>query len=394
MDQDEAVSSWHLEADRAAFPPPAELPERVDAVVIGGGVMGAAVCYWLARAGLDVLLAEARRLAWGASGRNAGLALAGRDPLEDVALLRQVLGEERLDVGYAQPGHLALASSPAIWERICAEVARRPPDLPVLHALDRPACEDLLGRRIAPRFYGGRWLTSGGMLHPVRFVYGLAAAAQRRGARIAPETPVRAILRPRFGELSVETGRGRVRARAVVCACGAAVPDLLPELAQVFSPIRGQVLATEPLPPLFAMGMAVDWGTVYWRQAADGTVVLGGYRGLDPAAETGRAERLNPRIQEALGAFLPEAFPGFPPFRVARRWAGIMDETEDGRPLIGPVPGSPGCWALAGFGGHGMPPALGAGKALADAIVGGVRPAALDRCDPARFLQGARIEGA
>jgi glycine/D-amino acid oxidase-like deaminating enzyme len=131
--------------------------------------------------------------------------------------------------------------------------------------------------------------------------------------------------------------------------------------------------------------MAVDWGTVYWRQTSDGSIILGGCRHLDLDGETGPGQRLNMRIQKALTEFLPESFPGFPSFQVCHRWAGIMDYTPDGRPLIGQVPDVPGQWVIAGFGGHGLPPALGAGRALAEALTTGRTPTELNPYDPDRF---------
>ncbi len=392
MPTPELASFWQQDTERAAFPTPARLPPRADALVIGGGALGMAACYWLARAGLRTVLLERRGLGWGASGRNAGLMLAGAGPLEDPALLREVLSEERLEVGYRQPGHLALASSPEVWERIREEAARRAPQLPPLHALDRAACEDLLGMRIAPGFCGGRWLPSGGLVHPLRLIDGLATAAAARGAVIATETAARTI-GSAGADLRIATSRGVLRAGAVICACHSACADLLPELATCFRPIRGQMLATEPLPTLFRMGMAVDWGALYWRQANSGAVLLGGCRRLDPQTETGRCEALNPLIQTALERFLPETFPDLPPVRVARRWAGIMDETPDGRPLVGPAPQTPGCWVLAGFGGHGLPGALGFARALADAVVSGALSPAILPYNPARHTEVAAPEG-
>jgi len=154
--------------------------------------------------------------------------------------------------------------------------------------------------------------------------------------------------------------------------------------------VRGQVLATRPMRRVFRVGLAVDWGTLYWRQAADGAVVLGGYRNLDPAGETGTRETLHPRIQEALERFLPQAFPGLGPVVVARRWAGIMDETADGRPVVGRWPDDSGVWVSAGFGGHGLPPALGVARALAAALVRDGAPEGMDRLDPARFKEFLR----
>src|SRR5206468_2517814 len=83
----------------------------------------------------------------------------------------------------------------------------------------------------------------------------------------------------------------------------------------------------------------------------DGSVLIGGCRDADPGPERSGRAALNPRIQAALAAFLPEAFPDAGPVAVARRWAGIMDATPDGRPLLGAWPGDGGMWIAAGLGG-------------------------------------------
>ena len=376
---------WLEEVDPGRLPGSARLPGRVEVAVVGGGVVGVAAAYWLARLGAEVLVLESRLPGWGASGRNAGLVLGGPASLETV---RSVLDEEGIDAGYEEPGHLALASSEAVLESFRRELAARPPSATPLHLLDRAECEALLGTRVAARFHGGRWMPRAGALHPARFVYGLAGAAVRRGGALASRTAVVG-LRPaaRGDGWMVRTGRGTVRAGRVVLACNASCARLWPPLGKVLSASRGQVLATRPLPPLFRPGMAVDYGAVYWRQRADGTVVVGGCREAAPEAERTAREALSPRIQEALERFLPGAFPGVPGVAVARRWAGIMDATPDGRPLAGAWPDGSGLWVAAGFGGHGLPPALGTGRALARAMVEGSRPAELEALDPARFRE-------
>ena len=100
-------------------------------------------------------------------------------------------------------------------------------------------------------------------------------------------------------------------------------------------------------------------------------MVLGGCTQVDPDSERTAVARLNPRIQAALTRILPDAFPDLPPLQVARRWVGIMDHTVDGRPLVGSWPRGSNLWAVAGFGGHGLPPAIAVGRAVAAAILDG-----------------------
>jgi gamma-glutamylputrescine oxidase len=379
---------WLAQTDSRPPSAASALPGQAEVVVVGGGVMGMSVAYWLARQGTEVLVLEARGLAWGASSRNAGIMLAGLRPLEDPALVTAVLADEGIDADYTVVGHLALASSPATWDAFQAEAARRSPIRP-LHALQHPDCEEVAGCRIGEQFIGGRWDPRGALIDPVRFVLGLAAAATRYGATLRTWTPVLEVrLLAGQDRQVVETARGNVVARHIVFACSSGVVRFVPALAPAIVPSRGQVLATAPLLPLFHCGLAVDWGAVYWRQATDGAIVLGGYRGLDPEREIGTNEVLHDGIQASLERFLPQAFPSLPPIHVTRRWAGIMDVTPDGQPLIGCVRDGSNWWLICGFGGHGLPAGLGAGRALATSIGTGQAAAALGAYAPGRLLKG------
>ncbi|MEV6599848.1 FAD-dependent oxidoreductase [Actinoplanes sp. NPDC051346] len=385
-DEERPPTPWLAASDPDPFPAPQELPSGADVVVIGGGLMGVSTAYWIARRGGSVLLLEARRLAWGASGRNAGIFLAGLHAMEDDTVLRKVLSEEGFDPGYRRTGHLALASSAEVWEQFRAEVARRPETATPLHALGRKGCADLLGMPIAPHFAGGRWMPDGHVIQPALLVRGLAAASRRHGARIRTGTRALRLVRDRDAGLRVRTTRGTVRAGHVVYACNTEVTRFCPTLRRFVRPVRGQVLQTSALPPLFAPGMAVDFGSVYWRQAPDGSIVIGGCRSASTSDHAD--EHLDPPVQEALESFLPGAFAGFPPFEVRRRWAGVMDQTADGKPLIGAVPWGNRQWVIAGFGGHGLPPGIAAGRGLAEAMDTGRRTGLEPAFDPARALPG------
>jgi gamma-glutamylputrescine oxidase len=348
-------------------------PSQAGVVVVGGGVIGAACAYALAVHGIHVALVEASTLSAGASGRNGGFVIGSPRELDR---LREVLVREEIDASYEEPGHLALASSPAVLERFAG---------PAVEILDHDACETLLRRRIGPRFCGGRWQPRAGTIDSARLVRGLAAAAVRRGANVTEDCAARQLVAGE-GAVRVHTTRGTVEAEHVVVAAGLASARLARAIAGHLAPARGQMLATERCAPAFAVGMAVDFGTVYWRQGADGTIVLGGCRDADPVGEATAVTAVSPRVQRALEAFLPAAFPGLAPLRVQRRWAGIMDCTRDGAPLLGRADADANVWVAAGFGGHGIPPALDAGEAIARAI-GGRPPAVLDRLAPARFEQ-------
>ncbi len=366
----ETCSYW--QARHGLYPAaPVPLPAAADVVVVGGGVVGVATAYWLARRGLCPLLLEADTVASGASGRNAGLVLAGRSPLENPRLVLDVLREEDIDADFEEHGHLALASSPKTLSAFEAEVAARPSDAPPLKILDRRACEELIGLELADRFVGGRWFPDAASIDPIAFVYGLADAAVRHGAAIACGYKALRVDCRTGGGAIVVTPAGRVRASSIVVACGGASARMLSSLQGLITRRRAQMLATMPTERVFTIALAVDWGTTYWRQTRDGTILLGG---------------------SGIEAFLADAFPTLEVPAIARRWSGTMDATPDDRPIVGSVPGNGDVWIAAGFGGHGLPPALGVGRRLADAIVDGQPAAGVAHLDPARFLaeEGSR----
>ena len=367
-----------------------EPPARfADVVVVGGGLMGVAVAYWLAKAGAGVQLLEAETLCFGATGRNLGLFLAGASAIEDPGLTASVVAAEGIAAGFRKVGHLAVTERPEIWDRIVAEVQRRPPGAPPLVAADRGECERRAGAVLSAGVLGGRWYEAGRVVDPVKLTLGLAHAARRYGACISEGTRVREVV-SRGGSFDVRTEGASMSARHAVIACNAWTRTLVPALAAVLRPVVAQVLATAPGAAGAEMGLALDWGTVYWRHLQDGAILAGGLRKQDRTEDPGHAMAVNPRVHEALTAFLARLYPGrtLPPVR--RRWAGIMDETPDGRPLVGRL-GNDGPWIAAGLGGHGLPPALGLARRLARAIAEGATPAELHPYRLDRFDRRERI---
>ena len=385
-------SYWH----RTSEQPPSTrdaMPDAADVVVVGGGLLGVATSYWLARGGAAVVLLERDRLAAGATGRNGGFMVAGTAEsypaaiarvghadaravlqltLDNRALLRGMLADEQIDCDYREVGNLHLALHEQQFSEMAHAVEIGRADGYMADVLDRAAVQKLVHTPLGPEIVGGVFAEGNGTLHSARLVYGLAQAAQRHGASVYTNIEVKSISSD-GGGVHVETSGGAMRAGAVVVAVNAWTNQLLPQLAGVVTPVRGQMLAYEPCAPVFSTGMAAELTPTgeYWQQTPDGTIVLGGCRAVAPDGEVGMRELgAHNAVQAALDGVLPRLFPALAGLRVGQRWAGPMAFTPDRMPIADAVPGLPGVWVVGGFSGHGMPFGLTLGRLLAAAARG------------------------
>ena len=396
----EVPTSYWLATTPTAVTAPDDLPTTADVVVVGGGLLGAATSYWLARAGVQVVLLEAGQLAGGASGRNGGFVVAGTAAaypeaieqhghaaaravwqltLETRALLRQTLAEEAIDCDYREPGLLHLALGDSQLDRLARIVAAQRADNLDVKLLDREQTQELIGTPLGAEITGSLFAPENGLVHSARLVQGLAGAAARHGARVYEMTPAQE-LRADGGGVLVRTPRGELRAGAAVVAINAWSAGLLPMLAGLIAPVRGQVLAYAPCAPVFhcGMGAAVTPTGEYWQQAPDGSIILGGCRAAAPGEDIGvTVPEPTAEVQAAIEQVFPRLFPALGELRVARRWAGLMAFTADGMPIAERAPGLPGVWVVGGFCGHGMPFGMPLGRLLAQAATSGAKPEAL-----------------
>lgn len=381
--------------------PPDPLADRLvrdttaDVVVVGGGLCGTSAALALAEAGVEVVLVEAEQIAGQASGRNAGFILQGTAERYDRALTH--LGAERarevhawslinhdrmaeaverygIDCDYRRSGSLQLAGSEPEEAELRSSAA----------LLQRDGFEaELLSEAELPRVYRDAGfhmavlLPKDGELHPARFVRGIARAAQGCGARIYEHTRALNITSEGSGAVRVQTAGGVVSAQTAIVCANAWTGELLPWFKETVEPVRGQMMATHPLPRVFERPVYADHGYDYWRQDAAGRIILGGWRNLDPESERGYEDVLNEDIQARMSAFLARFAP-LGEIKVSHRWSGVMGFSQDGLPLLGPAPGLAGVLAGAGFTGHGFGFAFLAGQALAAVALEGEHPFVTD----------------
>ena len=379
--------------------------QTAELVILGGGVTGVAAAYFLASRGCRVALVERDALASGATGRSAGFLLAGvattysvavkshgRDRSRQLwslsrdnhALLRELVDRERLDCLYARRGSTTLALSEQEAKALSRSAS--------LLAEDGFRADFLDDTAVARAFPGGGFLAGlhhpdDGEIHPVRFVRGLATAAEHRGARIFEGTPVSEIV-PGADSVTLVGPRGRLSASMLLLAANAWTARLHPYFDGAIVGMRGQMFATEPcaervIPhPVYA-----DFGFEYFRQLPDGRILAGGGRRASLDTELTYSDRPTEKVQTAIETFLHSCFPGTRGLRITHRWAGTMGFSCDELPNVGPVPGSVNTYVAAGYHGHGLGYAAIAARAVTDMMLDGTSPIPGDLLSPRRHLQ-------
>jgi gamma-glutamylputrescine oxidase len=358
----------------------ARLDGRADVAVVGAGVTGCSAALQLAEGGLRVRVHDARGIAEGASGRNGGFALGGGAARYDVA--RETYGAEQaaaywrwtedaldrmVELGgdsLRRTGSYRLAGDEEEREGIQLEYEALRED-----GFDAEWLEDVPGGA-AGLFHGALAHPHDAAIQPARFVRQLARLAATAGAE--------------FREHDLVEDLEALDADRVLVATDGYGHGLVPELADLIWPTRGQVIASEPLDGvLYDRPHYARQGFDYWQQLPDGRILLGGFRDVSILDELTDVEETTPAIQASLESFLHEL--AGRAVAVTHRWAGIFGLTQDMLPLVGPVPGRDGrVWVAGGYSGHGNVLGFACGALVADAILGRDSPQ-LGLLDPARF---------
>ena len=387
---------------------PLEGDVETEVAVVGAGITGTATALWLARAGVPVRVLEARHIAAGASGRNGGFLATGT--VEPYARIIERFGREQARrlwaasvsntelavelieelreqgwfCGYRRNGSLKLAGDETELAGIEESVRLLQEDGWGAEMVAQAA----LPARLRSAYIGGSYHPHNAEIQPAKFVLGLARLAQQAGAIFYEESPV---INTKLddGGVTLSTERGSIRAHSVVLATNAWLPLLGEQmggqwLAQCITPTRGQMIATEPVGErLFPCPCSGDHGYRYWRQLADGRLVVGGWRNYSFETEYSTDETPHEAVQRRLDAFVHNTL-SLSQVRIERRWAGIMAFSKDSLPLVGRLPGVPHCFICGGYTRHGNAYALQCAHIISELIQGRLHSDA-DLFDPARF---------
>ena len=384
---DHAASYYAATANQPLEFAPLQGEQSADVCIVGGGFSGLNTAIELAERGFSVVLLEAHRIGWGASGRNGGQLIRGVG--HDVEQFQPVLGDRGVDdlkrMGFEAVdivrerieryaiqcdltwGYCDLATKQRHLDGFEADYA----DLQRLgypHPLRRvpkEAMREVIG---SDRYVGGLIDMGSGHLHPLNLALGEAAAAQSLGVRLYERSAVKRI---DYGpQVRVHTAQGSVRADQLVLAGNAYLGSLNKSLAGKVLPAGSYIIATEPLPEevrqeLLPQNMAVCDQRValdYFRLSADSRLLFGGachYSGRDPKDI---AAYMQPKM---LGVF-----PRLRNTRIDFQWGGMIGIGANRLPQIGRLPDQPNVYFAQAYAGHGLHATHLAGRLLAEAISG------------------------
>ena len=359
--------------------------ETADVCVVGAGFTGISAALHLSERGYSVVVLEAARIGWGASGRNGGQ--VGSGMRESMSVLERSVGPSRTGELWAlceeakaviaeridrhgiqcdwRPGNLLASTRERYmgWIEREAEFCHRRFGYRGYRMLSRAQMRE----EVASTCYvGGRMDEGGGHLHPLRFLLGMAAAAVRTGARIFEGSRVE---RVRWGcPAQVSTAHGVVEAEYVVFAGNAYLGGLEPRIESRIMPIVNHVLATEPLGERRARSLIRSGACVhttkfvvdYYRCTADHRFLFGG-------GET-YSDRPLGDPKAFVRRYMLRVFPQLADARIDHAWSGRLAITMNRLPHVGRL--APNGFFAQGFSGHGVALTQITGKLIAEAVAG------------------------
>ncbi len=379
------TSYYHATANTLPrFDPPAG-HIACDVCVIGGGYTGLSTALHLAKRGYDVVLLEAHRVGWGASGRNGGQVGSGQrvdqDELEksvgmtaaralwDISvqsldIVRDLIKSHQIACGYA-PGiiHADHRKRYVAHSHAYAEHLRKTYGYEKLRLLDQAEIRSFIGSK---GYFGGTLDMGSGHLHPLNFALGLAGAAQQAGVRIFENARVATVVEG--DPATVTVANASIQAKFVALGCNGYLGGLNPRVSRRVMPINNYIAATEPLSEDEAENLIRDNHAV-----ADSRFVINYFRlSEDRRMLFGGGESYGYRFPGDIAALVRkpmlQVYPQLADKKIDFAWGGTLGITMSRMPHFTRISGN--ILSAGGFSGHGVAMATLAGQIMAEAIGG------------------------
>ncbi|GAA5523620.1 gamma-glutamylputrescine oxidoreductase [Microbulbifer aestuariivivens] len=378
-------SYYAVSANAAPLHPQLEGTVEADVCVIGAGYTGLSSALHLAERGYKVVVLEAERVGWGASGRNGGHVGVGQRKgqedlekmlgfdtakqlwdmgVEAVQLVESLIAKHDIQCDLKRGiMHLAAKRSHNGGLEREVEMLRERYGYEQMRYAGEEEARSLVG---SDRYYGAQ-IDSGSLhLHPLNYALGLADAAAAAGVQFYEHSRVTSY---RGGSpCVVETAKGQVKAGSVVLACNGYLGNLEPRMAGKIMPINNFVLATEPLSDSLAKELIANDHALqdtlfvidYWKLSGDNRLIFGGGENY--------TSRFPQDIRSFVRKYMLRVYPQLADTRIEYGWGGTLAITLNRMPHLGRL--EPNIYYSQGYSGHGVPTATFAGKLIAEVVAG------------------------
>ena len=343
--------------------------DEADVCVIGGGFTGVSAALNLAEKGYRVVLLEAERIGFGASGRCGGLIGSGQR--KDVLEMEAQFGFERAKLfwDFAEAAKAEIRGRVAQYDIDCdlqkgqlegvhkenyldwpeaySDALAERYDYPHCKPVDREEAQALVA---SPTFLGGLWDAEAATIHPLNYVRGLAQAASEKGVAVYEHSRVTSYTRT--DPAVINTGGGEVEASYIVLACNGYLGKLEPRVASRIMPINNFMIATAPLGKKRARDIIdgrfgvhdTRFVVNYFRLSDDHRLLFGGGENYRAGFPRDIAAFVRPNMERL--------FPQLAGVDIDYAWGGTLSVTVNRLPHVGRL--APNLYFAQGYSGHGI----------------------------------------
>ncbi len=359
-----------------------------DAVIVGAGISGLSTAYWLQKEdpSLKIAIVEKTRVAFGASGRNAGFITCGsvehfnrminkhglegateiwRFAQENLRLLKEEIIQGDGDkLGFEHNGAYSLAAQENEFVELQG-VAK------IMNGL-KIRTEVIEGEQIFPRvgarnFRGGIRYLDDASVNPVALIQQMLSKLK---VDLFEGVEARGIEETVEGTRLLKTDKGDFEAPMILLNLNGYSAQLHPWFADKIYATRGQCLMMAPVKRFMDAPCYANFYLDYFRQLPTGELLIGGFRQVEKETEVGTSDHITEPIQKALHQFVIKHLPQFENATVTHRWSGVMGFAKDGEPMVGSLPDDPQVFFAGGYTAHGIGLSFHTGKRLIDMVYG------------------------
>jgi len=366
--------------------------KTAEVAIIGGGIMGVSIAYYLAKQGVsDVVVLEKDLLAQASTGLSVGgIRQQFSNPAnirlsqESVRVYERFEDEFGADIKFRQVGYIFLAQMEETWNDFLSGVeTQRQHDVPV-EVLSQEDIKQRWSYLNVDDLKGGTFGPKDGYADPYLAAMGFANSARKLGVRIEEKTKVTGISIAGGRVQGVETSKGPISAPAVVNVAGPWGGEVarMAQLDLPVKPYRRQVFMTKSFDAIpKPVPMVIDQDVTFYFRGEEPGIIMGMSNPDEPSSFNLNVDRdfLEKVIEAAVrrAPLLEEA-------EILRGWGGLYTITPDDNPIIGEVPGIAGFFSAIGFSGHGFQQAPAVGLILSQLILDGqtnfdLKPFSYDR---------------